>query len=108
MSRVRRHIGYAERVERRTPRWHVDHLLGSPYFRLVYAVCGITTDKLECSLATLLLPSASNSVTKFGCSDCKCHSHLGYFPKNPLPEVISSFHTLRITARIKTINTPNA
>jgi Uri superfamily endonuclease len=107
MSRVRRHIKYAEQ-DRKKPRWHVDYLLGSTHFKLVYAVCGFTADKMECSLSNLILNSAIIQITRFGCSDCSCRSHLGYFSGNPLKEVVSTFETLGIPARIKTINTINA
>jgi Uri superfamily endonuclease len=107
MSRVRRHVGYAEHGLKK-PRWHVDYLLGSTRFRLVYAVCGITAGRMECSLSTLILNSAIRPVSRFGCSDCRCSSHLGYFSTDPLMEVVSAFEKLGIPARIKTINILNA
>ncbi|MDD1712382.1 MAG: GIY-YIG nuclease family protein [Methanoregulaceae archaeon] len=93
LLRVRRHILFSG--SRKKPRWHIDYLLISPTIQLVNATCLITTNHLECVLATLLgsLPEAA-AVPRFGSSDCRCPSHLIFFPNNPTTGVLSCFHSL--------------
>ena len=101
LSRVSRHI----RVSRdgtAHPRWHIDYLLAHQEFRLRSAVCAPALSReTECRLAGIV---TTHPVSGFGCSDCRCRSHLGYFESNPENDVVSAFHSLGLTATIKTIN----
>lgn len=68
-NRLRRHKEKDKKL-----RWHIDYITSSPYAK----VEGITiTSKPddECKIAKLL---SENYITirGFGCSDCKCRSHL--------------------------------
>lgn len=69
-ARIRRHL----RAEKRM-RWHIDHLLSDA------EVVGVfySTDKrrLECAVSEKL--EGDLSVKGFGCSDCRCRSHLHHF-----------------------------
>ena len=70
-SRIRRHLGVSAGLNR-TRKWHIDYLL--PYVEVVLTV---TSVRPECSVAKgidAVLPR----VTGFGCSDCRCQSHLHY------------------------------
>lgn len=99
LLRVRRHIKLS--TERsRVPRWHIDYLLLSPDFHLESVYCGYTEDRLECTLANLL---GGECVKGFGCSDCRCISHLFIRYKNPHDEIISAFGTQNIPVHIKKI-----
>jgi len=40
--------------------------------------------RLECALAEELGHLAENRVAGFGCSDCRCPSHLFRFPRDPM------------------------
>ena len=55
--------------------WHIDYLLSHPKARLksVYAI--ESSDRVECKIAQTLT-NFSIPIMKFGCSDCRCKSHL--------------------------------
>jgi len=101
LFRVRRHIRVAfEGIS--APRWHIDYLLGHPAFSLVAVACAVTADReSECTIARRM---GGVPVPGFGCSDCRCFSHLFYFTSNPEKAVISTFSSLGLSASIKTIN----
>ena len=101
LSRVKRHIRVGSRGIT-IPRWHIDYLLVHPAFFLVAVACAVTGDReSECTVAGSL---GGVPVPGFGCSDCRCLSHLFYFTSNPAKTVISTFSTLGLSASIKTIN----
>ncbi len=69
-GRIRRHLKKEKRL-----RWHIDYLLREAVVeRILY-----TTDerRLECTISEKI--HGPSSVTGFGCSDCRCSSHLHYF-----------------------------
>jgi len=78
-ARVMRH----KRKEKRL-HWHIDHLLLNA--SVVGAICIESDERLECPLA-LRLGKTFHSVPSFGCSDCKCPSHLFYSAS--LPDLIN-------------------
>ena len=86
MKRVLRHISFSRNRDKK-PRWHVDYLHLSPAFNLVSAVCAPTFERLECRLACRL---GGASVSGFGCTDCRCKSHLFYRPEFPLQEIVEA------------------
>lgn len=98
-SRVKRHIALSAGKNRK-PRWHVDYLLISPYFNLEYVFCGITGARLECALAGMI---GGECVPGFGCSDCRCKSHLFRREDNPDEEIISVFESLNMPVHMKNI-----
>ena len=102
LKRLERHISLAARRDKR-PKWHVDYLLSSPLFSLGYAICGVTSERLECRLADEL---GGDGVPKFGCSDCTCLSHLFYRQCDPQEELISAFRQIRLIPTTKTIMNP--
>lgn len=59
--------------------WHIDYLTinAQPLYALA-----IPHKKLECSLAGEI-SAIFSQVKGFGCSDCKCTSHLFYAPGDP-------------------------
>jgi len=99
LLRVVRHIRYS-RHPGRMPRWHIDYILAHPAFSLVSALCASTERNMECPLAGLMpgLP-----VTGFGCSDCRCQSHLFYFDYSPERDVSAVFENLELGVSIKNI-----
>jgi Uri superfamily endonuclease len=99
LARVTRHIGLAKQKDRR-PHWHVDYLLLSDDFLLSYVICIHTADPLECRLAEAVrgLP-----VRGFGCSDCRCASHLLYSPCDPFGQCLKAAESLGGNVISKTI-----
>jgi Uri superfamily endonuclease len=102
LQRLERHISLG-RLRDKQPKWHVDYLLTSPGFSLVYTVSAGTVDRLECRLAREL---NRDSIQKFGCSDCSCASHLLYRQSDPRQEILAAFRKLQIDPAIKTIINP--
>jgi len=99
LVRVERHRRL-HRDRDRPPRWHIDHLLLSPAFRLRAAVSAGTGEDMECRLAEALGPPF---VPGFGCSDCTCPSHLFHRKSNPRKEVTDAFRSLDLTPVITTL-----
>lgn len=99
LKRLGRHISLAH-LRDKQPKWHVDYLLTSPCFSLVYAVFAVTADRLECRLAREL---NEGGIPKFGCSDCSCTSHLLYRQGDPKQEILAVFRELQLDPVIKTI-----
>ena len=69
-SRVKRHLRKEKRLF-----WHIDYLLaeGAAKVTEVYSLEG--GKACECQIAQLL-SQHSSPVSRFGCSDCHCTSHL--------------------------------
>lgn len=101
LARVSRHI----RVKREgieSPHWHIDYLLAHPAFHLVSVACAFTADPAaECLLSGLL---TMTPVPGFGCSDCTCRSHLGYFGTHPKNAIASAFTRACLAVTITTLN----
>ncbi len=69
--------------------WHVDYLLGAKGSRLDGAVRSVDVDA-ECAVARRL---DGDRVAGFGCSDCRCDSHLVRRPdREPLVESVERAH----------------
>jgi len=83
--RLRRH----QRLEKRI-HWHIDRL--RPHARFVAALPIRSSDRLECGLARSMDKIAAWSIPGFGCSDCRCESHLFGMTNDPLDE--EGFHDL--------------
>jgi len=99
LQRLERHISLTG-LRDKSPKWHVDYLLTSPCFSLIYAVYAVTADRLECRLAREL---DQGCIQKFGCSDCSCISHLMYRQNDPWQEIFTAFRKLLLDPVIKTI-----
>jgi Uri superfamily endonuclease len=73
-----------------------------PGFDLISVACAHTQDHdNECRIAGLLTIAPIND---FGCSDCACRSHLGYFRTNPENEIKSAFSHIGLTLSITKLN----
>jgi Uri superfamily endonuclease len=98
LKRVQRHINLSRNKDKK-PKWHVDYIHLNPSFKLISAVCAFTSSKFECELAKELAgkihsKSRGDFVRGFGCTDCKCDSHLFCRKENPVFEVIEAFKAL--------------
>ncbi len=69
-SRIKRHLKSEKKIH-----WHIDYFLLDAKISDVYYKEG--NKREECDLATYLSSNFS-SIPDFGCSDCKCSSHLFY------------------------------
>jgi len=90
-NRVGRHIR-----SKKTIKWHIDYL--KPAVREVWV--SDYGERLECEWATALSETASDQILGFGCTDCKCKSHLFYFKsvavlKNSQKELCKNNHLKR-------------
>jgi Uri superfamily endonuclease len=76
-TRIKRHLRDDKKMF-----WHVDYLLDVKDAGIDNVQFVISDEKLECDLASQISKNGI-IITGFGCSDCKCESHLFYF-KNRL------------------------
>ncbi len=74
LKRVDRHIKVLQGIKT-TRRWHIDYLLPHTSFADVFFT--ITTQDLECTIAKAM-GKRLMSVPRFGCTDCRCQTHLHY------------------------------
>jgi Uri superfamily endonuclease len=58
--------------------WHVDYLLNNKNASLIDVVYAVDDGKWECLIAAAL-SKKGGETSRFGCSDCKCGSHLFKF-----------------------------
>ena len=67
--------------------WHIDYLL--KHAKIFHVISIKTNKRLECALNNMVskLPNAK-PIKGFGCSDCKCESHLFYFPEKNFKQII--------------------
>ena len=72
-ARIRRHLRKDKKMH-----WHVDYLLDNPSSQIIQVFFSDDGVKHECELATHIAGKGTG-IQGFGCSDCKCHSHLIYF-----------------------------
>jgi len=75
-KRVKRHFNVAT-GRNTTRKWHIDYFL--PKSKIVNAILIPTESALECTLARGLRKLSGISIVPgFGCTDCRCTTHLIY------------------------------
>jgi Uri superfamily endonuclease len=67
-TRISRHLKSNKKLH-----WHIDYLLEKASISGI--ILGETAARTECTIAQAL-SQQFDSVPGFGCSDCRCHSHL--------------------------------
>jgi sugar fermentation stimulation protein A len=77
-ARVRRHTIRT----RKKCRWHLDYL--TPHAKTVIPLPIRAYRNLECDHARDLAALGARPIQRFGSSDCRCESHLFFFPSPPL------------------------
>lgn len=94
-SRVNRHLSSKKKLH-----WHVDYLLNDTNSKIKEIIFSIGDEKIECFLASLISDNSLH-VARFGCSDCKCHSHLFYFEdyNEAIKVVLCAFKKLELSAK---------
>lgn len=77
-ARVKRHLKGEKRL-----RWHIDYLLESA--RVVEVWYALEDESQECFWRQVAqeMPQSEIPAPGFGSSDCRCPSHLIYFPSRP-------------------------
>ncbi|GAA5261348.1 GIY-YIG nuclease family protein [Methanocalculus sp. MC3] len=95
LIRVQRHLTTSQ--DRRKPHWHIDYLLQDRGISLIASVSAATSSRLECSLAEAI---GGDFIPQFGCSDCRCRSHLFVRPDDPTEEVTKAFVSIGLVASI--------
>lgn len=74
LKRLDRHAAVTKGINK-TRRWHIDYLL--PRCHWLQPVITRTDQDLECCIARAI-GERLVCVPRFGCSDCRCASHLHY------------------------------
>ena len=73
-SRVLRHLNTSKGVYNAI-HWHIDYLLREESVSVEAVYVRLSDEKIECEIACKVSRYGSG-VKGFGCSDCKCNSHL--------------------------------
>ena len=89
-QRIKRHLRSKKRRF-----WHIDYLLDSPKVKIIKIFFKEGDKTEECKTAKYL-SEKGESIASFGCSDCKCKSHLFH---------VENFRFLLGTMRVFTIET---
>jgi sugar fermentation stimulation protein A len=76
-KRISRHL----RKTGKRKHWHLDYLC--PFAAAIKALPVYSYRNLECDLAAALAALGGRGIPGFGCSDCRCGSHLYYFKTRP-------------------------
>ena len=86
-KRIQRHLRDDKKMH-----WHIDYLL--KYANITDIFYKESTYKEECDIAKGLDKNLK-SINGFGCSDCKCESHLFYGPKERIIRIINKLEMRR-------------
>jgi Uri superfamily endonuclease len=87
-QRIARHLRKNKKLH-----WHIDYLLAKAEIKKVLVKeSNMKTE--ECSTARKLKDGGGAPVYGFGCSDCKCKSHLFHF-KNPSNTKLKNYHLFK-------------
>lgn len=73
-KRIKRHLSSDKKLH-----WHVDYLTLDENVKIEDVIYTYTTQKIECDISYNINEVAHEYIKGFGCSDCKCISHLYYF-----------------------------
>lgn len=78
-SRVKRHFSRKKKIF-----WHLDYLLNSRYSKIIKVFYKKGKKSIECKIAKRLM-KIGTPILGFGCSDCRCMSHLFKIEKIGIP-----------------------
>ena len=93
LKRVDRHMQVWKGINK-TRRWHIDYLLPHACFLDVFITK--TTLNLECDIAEAIAKRLA-PVPGFGCTDCRCMSHLHYSEDlKDMREAVASAHAAAV------------
>ncbi|MDD5417983.1 MAG: GIY-YIG nuclease family protein [Candidatus Nanoarchaeia archaeon] len=86
-KRIERH-----KNKKKNMHWHIDYFL--KHAEIIDVKKHETDLRKECFVSRIMDLISSERIDSFGCSDCKCRSHLYYFDKNPLRKINDVFRNL--------------
>lgn len=73
-SRIIRHISKDKKKH-----WHMDYLSLNKNTEIIQVIYTHCDKKIECDISHKINGNTNKYIEDFGCSDCKCMSHLYYF-----------------------------
>ncbi len=73
IPRIKRHLSQDKKLH-----WHIDHFLNHKNVEVINVLYVVDDHKWECKLVDEIAKRGLQ-IKNFGCSDCKCDSHLFYF-----------------------------
>lgn len=79
-QRIHRHLRSKKRIH-----WHIDYLL--KYGKIKHVFYKESRRKEECEIAAFFARKLA-SIKGFGCSDCRCKSHLFYGSQKTISSII--------------------
>ncbi len=87
--RLKRHFSEEKKIH-----WHIDYLLEES--RPLYALAFEDLTTTECALGQFVSQfPGSRPINDFGCSDCKCQTHLNWINPNCLSRIMKRFPQAR-------------
>jgi Uri superfamily endonuclease len=81
-QRINRHLNNSKKIH-----WHIDYFLRDAVIKQAYYKTSVSKD--ECKIANVFNQSCEG-VDDFGCSDCKCGTHLFKESEEKMIHLISS------------------
>jgi Uri superfamily endonuclease len=72
-ARIQRHL---KPKNEKKIHWHIDYLLSDKNVKVINVIKKLSTMKEECIIANKVFRKSKGCIPGFGCSDCKCRSHL--------------------------------
>lgn len=81
-KRIERHLRKNKKIH-----WHIDYLLKNKNAKIINVSYKVADKSEECKTAKKLIKN-NIPITGFGCSDCKCNSHLFRIKNKGLNEPI--------------------
>ncbi len=82
-TRIKRHLS-----DDKKKHWHIDYLLLNKNTKVIQVIYTNCTEKIECDISHNINETSVNYIELFGCSDCKCMSHLYFY--DSLDDAINS------------------
>lgn len=73
-SRISRHVS-----KKKKKHWHMDYLSLNKNTEIIQVIYTHCDKKIECDISHEIKKNTTKYIEGFGCSDCKCLSHLYYF-----------------------------
>jgi Uri superfamily endonuclease len=73
-KRISRHISKDKKKH-----WHMDYLSLNKNVEIIQVIYTNCDKKIECNISQNINENTDKYIEDFGCSDCKCMSHLYYF-----------------------------
>ena len=70
--------------------WHIDYFLVNQNVDVVKIKKIESEERIECEISRIFEKVSEDFIHGFGCSDCKCRSHLYYFSDNNYEKILGN------------------